>query len=89
MMHEKWVFDPIDGSGTSTIVKEVASAASGGLLIGIQFVTKSRITLDMFAGGGVFLPIDDTSSDKADLPVVNPYKKTIAPKLGFSVGLAL
>lgn len=89
MMHEKWVFDPIDGSGTSTIVKEVASAASGGLLIGIQFVTKSRITLDMFAGGGVFLPIDDTSSDEAHLPVVNPYKKTIAPKLGFSVGLAL
>ncbi len=89
MMHEEWVFDPIDGSGTSTIVKEKASAASGGILVGVQFVSKSRITLDMFAGGGVFLPIEDLSSEEAHLPIVNPYKKTIAPKLGFSVGLAL
>jgi len=89
VMNEKWEYDPINGTGTSTKVKEQASAASGGVLIGIQFVSKARITMDMYAGGGVFLPVDDTSSDVVHLPVVNPYKKTIAPKLGFSIGLAL
>ncbi|HRI27650.1 MAG TPA: hypothetical protein PK239_06470 [Chitinophagales bacterium] len=88
-INEKWTFNPDDGAGTITEVKEFASSAGGGLLVGIQFLTKRRISVDMFAGGGVYLPVNDQSSDELHLPIVNPYKKTIAPRVGFSFGVAL
>lgn len=89
MNQEIWEWNPDTGESWTTNVKHEASAASGGLLVGAQLITKARVTLDFFGGGGVFIPIEDKSADEMHLPVVNPYKKTIAPRFGFSVGVAL
>jgi len=89
MNQEVWEWDPVTGNSWTTNKKHEASAASGGLLVGAQLITKARVTLDFYGGGGVFIPLEDQSADEMHLAVVNPYKKTIAPRFGFSVGVAL
>lgn len=89
MSEEYWDWNPNTGESTVTKLNREASAASGGLVIGAQYISKARITLDIFAGGGVYIPIEDSAADDVNIPVVNPYKKTISPRFGFSIGVAL
>jgi len=66
-----------------------ASAGNLGFVVGGQFVSTSRLTLDFFLGGGVNVPIDSDDRDEVHIPIVNPYKKGILMRTGFTIGFVL
>ena len=64
-----------------------ASAWGGGFVIGVQQVLASRVVIDLNIGAGFIKPIAG-DIETAHLNLVNPYKNTINPKLGVSIGFA-
>ena len=60
----------------------------GGVLIGIQLIFSEKLSLDLFAGGG--LRISDFDNKPLDLDFYSPERgyTGIVPKIGFEVGVS-
>jgi hypothetical protein len=77
------------GSSTTTIdYVAKGSALSFGLVIGMRNYVHENIFLDMYAGGGMNISLNHMYEEDVHLPVVNPYKRSINPRAGISVGIS-
>ncbi len=64
------------------------SALSFGLMVGMRNYIIDNFFIDYFIGGGPTLPIGGGNGENINLDVVNPYKRSINPKAGLSLGVS-
>ncbi len=59
-----------------------------GIYLGAQGFIDNGFTFDLYIGGGVYTPLTGSEKelDVNHLDLTNPYKKSIAPRAGFSLG---
>jgi len=67
--------------------KARAFAASPGLILGVRQYFKQHVFVDIFGGGGITIPLDGTNVDDIHRGTILPYKRSINPRLGLSVGI--
>lgn len=73
---------------TSKTVSVSGSAISVGVLFGMRTFLEENFFIDMYAGGGPTISLNRANEDDVHLPFVNPYKRSINPRLSLSVGIA-
>lgn len=64
-----------------------ASAVSLGVLLGVRQYNSGGFFFDFHLGGGPTISIDNTNAEEAHIPIVNPYKRSINPRAGLSIGI--
>lgn len=74
----------------SQTINYTARGTSGsfGVLLGLRTYLTDNFFVDYYVGGGLTIPFSGSNIDDVHLDVVNPYKKSINPRLGVSVGYA-
>lgn len=78
-------------SSTTTSIDYTANAVSGGFGIigGVRAYIIDNFFVDIYLGGGVIIPFSSKNIDDVHLDVLNPYKRSINPRAGISLGIAL
>jgi hypothetical protein len=64
-----------------------ASAVGFGVLMGIRQYNSGGFFFDFYIGGGPTISVDNTNAEEAHIPIVNPYKRSINPRAGLSIGI--
>lgn len=64
-----------------------ASAVGFGVLLGVRQYNSGGFFFDLYLGGGPTISIDATNAEEAHIPLVNPYKRSINPRAGMSIGI--
>lgn len=64
-----------------------ASAVGFGVLLGIRQYNSGGFFFDLYLGGGPTISVDNTNAEEAHIPLVNPYKRSINPRAGLSIGI--
>lgn len=64
------------------------SALSFGLMVGMRNYITDNFFLDYYIGGGPTVPIGGGNGENINLDVVNPYKRSINPRAGLSLGIS-
>lgn len=77
---------------TGIVVKSerrvTASAVGFGYLIGIKQSIYENFYFDINFGGSVTIPIAGNGNDAVNIPIINPYIKSINPRVNFGFGIA-
>lgn len=78
------------GSSSTVTTDYTARAFSGslGVIAGVRTYIYENIFMDAFIGGGITFPFSGSFIDDIHIDVVNPFKRSINPRAGFSVGIA-
>jgi hypothetical protein len=77
------------GGATTTVDYKAKGAALGlGLILGMRNYVHDNIFLDIYAGGGLNLSLNHMYEDDVNISLVNPYKRSINPRAGISVGVS-
>lgn len=64
------------------------SALSFGLIVGARNYVADNFFLDLFIGGGPTIGLNRSNEDDVHLDIVNPYKRSINPRAGFTFGIS-
>lgn len=78
-------------SSNATVVSDyVARGTSGsvGVIAGVRSFAFDNIFIDLYIGGGITFPFSGSNIDDVHLSVLNPYKRSINPRAGLTLGLA-
>lgn len=76
--------------GSITTINYVAkgSALGAGLLFGMRNYVHENFFFDIYGGGGINISLNRAYEDDVHIPVFNPYKRAVTPRIGCSIGLA-
>ncbi|MCU0428658.1 MAG: trichohyalin-plectin-homology domain domain-containing protein [Cytophagaceae bacterium] len=80
-----WGYDTYIYSRKDTTMK--ATAASLGIVCGVQGLLFRRLTYDFHFGANVLLPLSSYDSQDVSLPFVNPYGRGSHPRFSFTIGV--
>ncbi len=78
---------------SSTVTQTVNYTAKGtsgsfGVLMGLRTYLTDNFFVDYYLGGGITIPFSGSNIDDVHLDVLNPYKRSINPRLGVTIGYA-
>lgn len=77
-----------ENPANNTIKDKLNASAGGiGLILGVRNYLSEGFFLDFNLGGGPTISIDETNAEEAHIPLVNPYKRSINPRAGMSIGI--
>ncbi len=83
-----FMFDPVTGQGRSTDQNLSAKAGGLGAVFGVSTLVGTRLSVGVYGGGGLIIPLSDYDGDTFHIPLANPYLRGIVPRAGMSIGIA-
>lgn len=75
-------------TGDPKIEKVSGSAIGVGFMIGMRTFLEDNFFVDMYAGGGPTISLNRAHEEDVHISIVNPYRRSINPRIGLSVGIA-
>ncbi len=86
--YTRFTFDPVTGQGQTSDENLSAQAGGLGAVFGVSTLVGARLSIGVYGGGGLIIPLSDYEADIFHLTLVNPYRRGIVPRAGMSIGLA-
>lgn len=68
--------------------KARGTSGSIGVMLGLRTYIMDNFFVDYYIGGGITIPFSGYNIDDVHLDVLNPYKRSVNPRLGATIGYA-